>query len=147
MADNTLIRMFTKTKISHMSRIFDKKKSKKELYYQINLLKSLIKRLLAGVDIFSQIYTDFSGFLEILLELGLDDVLLTSRPLVKLDRVNNYGQYYGHNYLFFLITGTLFYLIYGYTFMLRSPIQTANQIRRRHENDRSNIFVTVYFVT
>ena len=31
--------------------------------------------------------------------------------------------------------------------MLRSPNQTANQIRRSYKNDQSNIFVTVYFVT
>ena len=30
--------------------------------------------------------------------------------------------------------------------MLRSPNQTANQIRRSYKNDQSNIFVTVYFV-
>ena len=38
----------------------------------------------------------------------------------------------------------------GYSFMLRSPNQTAkwaNQIRRSYKNDQSNIFVTVYFVT
>ena len=34
----------------------------------------------------------------------------------------------------------------GY-FMLRSPNQNANQIRRSYKNDQSNIFVTVYFVT
>ena len=31
--------------------------------------------------------------------------------------------------------------------MLRSPNQTANEIRRSCKNDQSNIFVTVYFVT
>ena len=30
----------------------------------------------------------------------------------------------------------------GYSFMLRSPIQTANQIRRSYKNDPSNIFVS-----
>ena len=35
----------------------------------------------------------------------------------------------------------------GYSFMLQSPNQTANQIRRSYKNDQSNIFVTVYFVT
>ena len=35
----------------------------------------------------------------------------------------------------------------GYSFMLRSPNQTANQIRRSYKNNQSNIFVTVYFVT
>ena len=34
-----------------------------------------------------------------------------------------------------------------YSFMLRSPNQKANQIRRSYKNDQSNIFVTVYFVT
>ena len=35
----------------------------------------------------------------------------------------------------------------GYSFMLRSPNQTANQIRRSDKDDQSNIFVTVFFVT
>ena len=33
-------------------------------------------------------------------------------------------------------------VIRGYSFMLRSPIQTANQIRRSYKNDPSNIFVS-----
>ena len=32
---------------------------------------------------------------------------------------------------------------FGYSFILRSPNQTVNQIRRSYKNDQSNIFVTV----
>ena len=32
----------------------------------------------------------------------------------------------------------------SYTFMLRSPNQTTNQIRHCFKNDQSNVFVTVY---
>ena len=35
----------------------------------------------------------------------------------------------------------------GNTFMLRSPNQMANQIRRSYKNDQSNAFMTVSFVT